>query len=333
MNSNLINYIGQLFIIGFPGEEPSGAFLNFLAEENIGGVILFRENCPTHQKTKTNIELIKSVYSSSVPFVAVDQEGGRVCRILGAPAEFPAATLYGEKFGLERFEEDYVRVAMYLESLGININLAPVCDIFLNLKNDCLKDRCFGKTAQDVIPFVKAMVNISQKSRLLSCLKHFPGLGAAQNDPHHKTAVADYDPITWEQREKLPFAVGVKEGAEIIMTTHVKLPQFDKQIATTSSKIVSQYLRQGLGFDGTVSTDDMTMKGLTAKGNIGEMTVQAFQAGHDLLLFGQNLELAMEAYEYFKDAYSRGDIDVERIKTSLNRIAGIKFKLAKSVSL
>jgi len=333
MNSDLINYIGQLFIIGFSGEEPSSAFLNFLAEENIGGVILFKENCPTHQKTKTNIELIRSVYLSSVPFVAVDQEGGRVCRIMGAPAEFPSATLYGTKYGLERFEEDYTRVAMYLESLGINVNLAPVCDIFLNPKNDCLKDRCFGETAQEVIPFVKAMVSISRKSLLLSCLKHFPGLGAAQNDPHHKTAVADYGPLTWEQREKLPFAAGVKEGADIIMTTHVRLLQFDKQIVTISSKIVSQYLRQRLGFDGAVTTDDMTMKGLTSEGNIGEMTVQAFKAGHDLLLFGQNMELAMEAYEYFKDAYLRGDIDAERIKTSLNRIAGIKFKLAKSVSL
>ena len=82
---DMIRQIGQLFVIGFTGEEPPKAFLNFIAEENIGGVIFFEENCPTHQQARHNVELIMNQYESSTPFIAIDQEGGRVCRLKGAP--------------------------------------------------------------------------------------------------------------------------------------------------------------------------------------------------------------------------------------------------------
>ncbi len=326
-----LKQIGQLFIIGFPERKPSSAFLNFIQEENIGGVIFFRANCPTHQMIEKNIRLINDHCQIRMPFIAVDQEGGRVCRIHGAPAEFSAAEDYGSRLGIEAFEEDFGRAALCMEKLGVNLVLAPVCDIFLNEKNTCLKGRCFGQSAYEVIPFVEKAVEVCHKYGLLSCLKHFPGLGAAGIDPHEKTTTAEYDELVWEQREKLPFAAGIEKGADFVMTTHIELPAFDNQMVTASEKIITGYLRQRLAFDGPVITDDLTMTGAARLGSVGSRAVAAFNAGHDLLLFGQDLDAAMEAYEYFKDAAQRGEISPDRIKASLDRITGIKFKLGKSV--
>jgi len=328
--TKMLKKLGQLFIVGFRDRKPSSAFLNFVSEENIGGVILFKENCPTHQAIQKNIQQIRDFSPHNVPFIAVDQEGGRVCRVTGAPAEFASPWSYARQHGLDHFAEDYTRAALCLERLGINLLLAPVADIYLNEKSTCLRDRCFGRTAAEVIPFVEKAVDISNTNGLLCCLKHFPGLGAAQVDPHVQTATVDYDELIWEQRERLPFAAGVERGADMIMTTHLKAPAIDGQIATGSEFIVSRLIRDGLRFDGPIITDDLSMKGSECLGQPGERAVTAFKAGHDLLLFGQDVEEAMVAFDYFKEAVSRGEIPAERVNASLDRVAGIKFKLGKS---
>jgi len=328
---DLLKQISQLFIIGFPGAEPPGPFLNFIAEEQIGGVILFEENCPAHQVAKDTIQLIKAQYKDSVPFVAIDQEGGRVSRLRGAPAEFRSAAEFGAAGNLERFREEYRRSIVFMESIGINLNLSPVCDIFLDQSNTCLEGRCFGTTAKAVAPFVEAAVQTSRAGGLLSCLKHFPGLGAARIDPHQDVAVINYEEVVWEQRELIPFTAGVAAGADLIMTTHVRLEGFDDAIATVSSPIIKGLLRTRLAFDGPVVTDDLLMSGAVDAGDVGPRAVAAFNAGHDLLLFGRDYEAATRAYDYFHEAYQRGEITDTRLRAALARVSGVKFKLDSSV--
>ena len=329
--NNTIKKIGQLFVVGFPDESPSKAFLNFVHEAQPGGVILFENNCPTHQATEETIAIIKAQYTDTVPFIAIDQEGGRVCRLRGAPAEFAAASEYAANDNLEKFAEDYSRAMVYLESIGINLNLSPVADIGTSGTDGCLEGRTFGETPEKVAQFVSKAVQISRETRILSCLKHFPGLGAAIQDPHAETATADYGIIRWEKREMIPFVAGIESGADLIMTTHLLLPQIDDQIVTGSSHIVSDLVRQEVGFEGPIITDDLSMKGAASLGHIGERTIRAFLAGHDLLLFGQNFDLTLEAYEFFLNAIEYGEIDSNRLNESLNRIVGIKFRLAGSV--
>ena len=326
------NQIGQLFLVGFPGEKPSRSFLDFLAKNQIGGVILFGENCASHSTTRSSVEKIRDNYKGSIaPFIAIDQEGGRVCRLLGAPAEYKSAIHYGTRSDVEHYAENYRRAAVYMESFGINLNLAPVADIFLNSKNSCLKDRCFGTTAEAVTPFVEKAIEVSRESGLLSCLKHFPGLGASETDPHEQTAVSNYDEIIWMQQEMIPFVAGVEAGADMIMTTHLRLKGFGGEIVTASSKIISTLLRGLLAFDGPLITDDLTMEGAAPLGNIGERTVAAFKAGHDILLFGQDIESTMQAYDYFCAAVERGEIEENLLQSAISRISGIKFKLDSSV--
>ncbi|MFQ5499956.1 MAG: glycoside hydrolase family 3 N-terminal domain-containing protein [Candidatus Zixiibacteriota bacterium] len=322
--------LGQLFILGFEGDKPSPTFLNFIREEQIGGVILFEPNCPTQQITRRNVDLILSACRVA-PFIAVDQEGGRVCRIKGAPTEYRSASYYRQRGSVERFSEEYSRSAVSLEALGINLNLAPVADIFLHSGNSCLADRCFGVTPKEVTPFVRASVEVSAKAGLLCCLKHFPGLGAAVNDPHEETAVAGYTQLVWQQRERIPFQAGLEAGADMIMTTHMLLPELDDLSVTESTNIISTLIRKDLAFDGPVITDDLLMKGAEDYGSPGNRAIKAFLAGHDLLLFSQDSNAAMRAYDSFVDAVQREEIPADKVTRSLQRVAGLKCKLNSSV--
>ncbi len=265
----LINSIGQLFVIGFKGATPPEPLLDFFREERIGGLILFEENCPTHAQVRENIEQVKSYLPDTPPFIAVDQEGGRVCRLRGAPAEFRPASSFASDDDVSLFKEIYSRSAVYLESLGINLNFAPVADLMLNEQNDWLKERSFGDNPSKVADFVRASVEVARESGLMSCLKHFPGLGASNIDPHNETSTADYDNIIWEQREKIPFEAGVRAGADMIMTTHMTIPSIDDKMVTVSEKIISDLARNELQFDGPIITDDLCMGGAEIIGSYG----------------------------------------------------------------
>ncbi len=327
----MLNKIGQLFITGFDTPEPSKEFLDFFAGENIGGLILFENNCNPHNMAEKSIRDIIAASSDSLPLVGVDQEGGRVCRFRGAPAEYGSPSEYSRKKDLELFKEQFSRAAYYIHSLGVNLLFGPVADIRLDANNDCLKRRTFGKSAASIIPFVEASVKICRKVGLLSCLKHFPGFGAAQNDPHKQIALADYDYQTFLNREAVTFLAGIEAGADMVMSTHMIISKLDKHLATESNIIIEQLLRDKLKFDGIIITDDLLMNGAESLGNYGERAVKAFEAGHDLLLFGKNYRAAQDAIAYFKAEFQRGNIKEDRMIASLDRISGIKSRLTTLV--
>ena len=325
----MINHVGQLFLIGFEDEKPTGEFLDFIASESIGGVILFEKNCSSHKIAEENIKKITAA-CDNIPFIAIDQEGGRVCRLKGVPAEYGAAEDYGSRNDLGLFREQFGRAAYYLHSLGINLLLGPVADLGLNKNNRCLRGRTFGDNPARVIPFVEMAVRLAARAGLLTCLKHFPGLGAAVEDPHEKLAKSDFDMQTFLNREALTFNAGIKAGADLVMTTHLRLPQFDSRPATGSETIINLLLRENLNFDGIAITDDLLMEGAVELGDHGERAVQAFAAGHDILLFGADWRTAKTAVESIKKACLDGRINETRIITSLDRISGIKSKLTVS---
>ena len=318
--------IGSLIVTGWDTPEPSASFLAFAHSAAIGGVVLFAEQCTTSTLTRANLALLKRQLSYP-PLVAIDQEGGRVCRIKGRPAEYDAASEYGRTKDVERYIQEFSRAAMYLESIGVNLLLGPVADIFVNKRNSCLAGRCFGTDPGTVSLFVEQTIIQAHQAGLLCCLKHFPGLGDAQVDPHFGLAEADYKYGQWLKRERIPFADGVAKGADAVMTTHLRLTSFENEIVTGSQQIISSLLRQELDFDGVLITDDLTMEGAAELGNFGERTLKAFLAGHDLLLFGRNWRAAQEAYERLLLAFDTHEITPERLTQSLERLTSLRFKL------
>jgi len=326
----MLDKIGQLFITGFDTPEPSDEFIKFYSSENVGGVILFENNCTPHHLAEDSIKNIIEASPDIMPLIGVDQEGGRVCRFRGAPAEYKSASDYGKEKDLDLFKEQFSRAAYYIHSLGINLLFAPVADIEL-ADNECLSGRTFGKKAASIIPFIESSIKISRKAGLLSCLKHFPGLGAAENDPHLKIAVADYDYQTFLNREAVTFKAGIETGVDMVMSTHMILSRMDPRVATESEIVIEQLLRDKLNFDGIVITDDLLMHGADGLGGYGERAVKAFNAGHDILLFGKNYHATSTAITYFKEEYRQGRIDKTRLRMSLERISGIKSKLTLPV--
>lgn len=326
----MLERIGQLFITGYKGREPSDDFLDFYRTENPGGVILFEENCNPHSAAEKAIRLFHSI-SKKVPFVAVDQEGGRVSRFRGIPAEYGAAADYARDKNLELFRERFSRASYYLASIGINLLLGPVADLLINEKNMCLEGRTFGSNPSRAIPFIEEAVKIIHKAGMLSCLKHFPGLGAANIDPHERLAEADYDHETFMNREGISFKSGIDSGADMVMTTHLLLRKIDSKPATESEIIVRHILRESLGFDGIVITDDLLMGGAGNPDNIGETALRAFNSGHDILLIGQDWKACRKAIRYFKEAYEKNLIDKNKLRRSLGRISGIKSIIAMPV--
>ena len=325
----MIDKIGQLFITGFEGETPSEDFLKFFTSEKIGGLVLFEEQCNPHSRAENTIRKL-SINSEILPIVAVDQEGGRICRFKGAPAEFGDASEYGKNNNLELYSEQFSRATYYLQSLGINLLFGPVADLQLGHDNICLEGRTFGSNPARVIPFIERTIKIAHKVGLLTCVKHFPGFGAASVDPHKELSRAGYNYQTFINREALTFQAALEFGSDMVMTTHLLVPDIDSKPATISKVVVEILLRGTLAFDGLVITDDLTMLGAGRLGGYGERALRAFKAGHDLLLFGRDYRAAGEALEYFRKAYEKGQVNEERLRTSLERVSGIKSKLAVS---
>jgi beta-N-acetylhexosaminidase len=328
----MMNQIGQLFITGFEGRTPPDDFLEFFCRENIGGLLLFEENCNPHSQAE---EIIREIAgrATTTPFFAVDQEGGRVCRFRGAPVEFASAEEFGRTKNVAGYEEAITRAAYYLQSLGVNLILGPVADLNLNDRNACLKGRTFGSSPAAVMAFIETAIRSCHRAGLLTCVKHFPGLGAATVDPHQAVATADYDMQSFLNRESLTFKAGIDAGTDMIMTTHLVVPEFDKKLATESEILLNMLLREKLEYDGIVITDDLLMKGSSPLGSHGERAFRAFMAGHDILLFGKNYLAAREALDYFKKAYNDGLISDERLEITLDRINGLKSKITTSAML
>ncbi len=327
----MIEQIGQLIITGFEGREPSGEFLDFFREENLGGVILFEDNCTPHSLAEDTLRQVQSL-ARGTAFAAVDQEGGRVCRFRGVPVEYGAASDYGRANNISLYEEQFTRAAYYLSALGINLLLGPVADLDLKEDNTCLQGRTFGKSAAQVIPFIEKSIAVCKKSGLLSCLKHFPGLGDAHNDPHQKLATADYDFQTFINREGLAFLSGMESGADMVMTTHLLLPRIDSLPATQSEVIVRQILRGKLGFDGVVITDDILMLGAGDPKDAGDTALKAINSGHDIVLVGRNFAATRQIVSHLKEAYRTGKLGESKLRRSLNRISGVKSKIAQTVT-
>jgi len=331
--SDFAHTIGQLFMVGYPGPEPSSEFLEMVAREQLGGTILFQDNCPTYAAAGEAIAAIRAQYQTSTPVIAIDQEGGRVTRLKGAPAEFRAPASYPENGQLEAYTEDYRRSVLAMEALGINCNLTPVVDLHLNEENTVLDGRCFGRDAATAIPYIQKTIDISHSRGLLACAKHFPGLGAAAVDPHRASAEADYDFETWKVRERETFKAAVDQGVDLVMTTHLRIPAVDRAIATESPTIIGDMLRFYLGFDGPVITDDLFMDGARELGDSAERAIKAFLAGHDILLFGQDFHEATKAIHGFRKAVANGHIPEERLHQALERIASVKVRLARPAIL
>lgn len=334
--------IGQMLMIGFRGIDASGEprLRDDLQQRGVGGVVLFDYDVPSASKLR-NIESPAQVRKMAedlqamapIPlFIAVDQEGGRICRLKasrGFPPSVSAAHL-GRLDNPDSTRTAARATAALLSSLRINMDLAPDVDVDTNPDNPVIGklERSFSKHPDIVTRNARIFVEEFRSAGIIPALKHFPGHGSSTTDTHK--AFTDIT-RTWSKKELDPYRKLIREGYDgPVMTAHVFNSRLDADYpATLSKKVVGGLLRQELGFRGVVMSDDMQMQAIAGQYGLETAIRLAIDAGVDILIFGNNVaaydpEIAEKASKIIRQLVDDGLLTPGRIDESFRRIISLK---------
>ena len=322
---NLVEQIGQLFMLGFDGTGVSPEWAELQARHKPGGMILFARNL---EHPAQIIELTNGLQTRSPHFpllIAIDQEGGRVSRLPEGFTIFPPCGVIGACRSEELAYAAASVTAAELRAVGVNMNMAPVLDVHSNPENPVIGDRAYGTDPEIVAELGLAAVRGLQGKGVVACGKHFPGHGDTSTDSHKELPVVTAPVETLLERELPPFHYAILNGLASLMTAHVLYPALDaERPATLSRTILMNLLREHWGFDGVVVTDDLEMHAISDHHGIGEAAVQAFLAGADILLICKDRNRAVDAMEAVQNAVEEGTIPRERLEASVHRIMRLK---------
>lgn len=296
----------------------------------VGGIIYFRENIKSRQQLTSMLDHMQEISKkrTGLPvFLGVDEEGGRVTRVYGSMiTDIPYVEdmrSIGDSLDPQLAYNAGNMIGCYLKDLGFNVDFAPVADIFTNSSNTVIGDRAFGSTAEIVSEMVSMCTRGLQDAGVRATLKHFPGHGDTAEDSHSGYASSYKNLDELRQCELLPFKAGISADVSLVMVGHISLPNIlDSQLpASLSSSIVSDLLREELGFDGVIITDALNMGAISTNYTSTEAAIRAVEAGVDMLLMPVDFA---EAYEALVNAVYMGEISEQRIDESVRRIIQIK---------
>ncbi len=338
--------IAQLLIVGFRGTTPAECALaaRDVREHRVGGVIFFDQEMAAAAGGRRNIvspeqvrELVAFLQAqAAVPLlVSVDQEGGRVNR-LKAEYGFPESVSHEELGRLDQPAETYRRAeitARALVAAGFNLNLAPVVDLDANPDNPIIKGkkRSFSADPEMVARHAAEFVRAHRAHGVLTCAKHFPGHGSAKGDTH--LGLVDVT-NSWHERELVPFQRLIEGGlCDVVMSAHVFNARLDpERPATLSRAVITGLLRERLGFQGVITSDDMEMRAISHHYGLEKSVPAAINAGLDLLCFGNNMsydpDIAPKAIAILERAVAAGEVAEARIEESYRRVLALKRKAA-----
>ena len=317
--------IGQMVLIGVYGTEINDDIIYSLNEFHFGGVIFYDRNLESVAQAKKFTEDIESAANQKVPMLfALDEEGGRVAR--GKSFLKPAPSQEEIGFGTPDDAKYWATYnAELLRSIGVNINFAPVADV------GSRDTRSFGSDAQLVGEFVEAAAQGYEDKNFLYTLKHFPGIGRSKIDPHVEVSSVDVDRATLDAKDLPPFTRiirGHDNSRFMIMVGHLKYDALDPMnSASLSPAVMTNLLRDELGFGGVVITDDLEMGAIKNNVELATLGVNMILAGGDIALVCHNYESQQIVYNSILNAVKRGEISEERINESVRRILRLKAHL------
>ncbi len=290
---------------------------------HLGGVLYLGPNIVDSAQLASFSNELQVASSPTVGMlIAVDQEGGRVQRVVDGVTSIPAArTLAGDP---EQAKTLATQTAVELRAQGINVVFAPVADL-VDGDAGVIGNRSYGADPEATATMVVAVIDGLQRGGVAASAKHWPGHGATTVDSHESLPVLDISPELWRSRERVPFAAAADAGVDMIMVGHLSLPQLDPSgvSATQSRVLVEQLLREDLGFEGVIVSDALDMGALSGEDR-GEVAIQSIEAGIDLLLAPPDLVAAQTA---LRDAASTGRLTTERLDESVSRILTLKLRL------
>jgi beta-N-acetylhexosaminidase len=333
--------VGQLFMAHFVGENVNEDAKALIQDVHVGAVIYYNWTngltSPSQvQKLSSELQKLARETRLSIPlFIAADQEGGLVARLTQGFTVFPGNRALGATNNSDLAERSSYAIGQEMRSVGVNMNLAPVVDINSNAQNPVIGIRSFGDVPETVLAFGEKALQGYNRAQVVACLKHFPGHGEVSVDSHEDLPVVNKSIEELERGELLPFAkLGLQ--ADAIMTAHILVPALDPDNCSTLSKKTLTYLRETIGFEGVIVADSLVMEGVLKKcdGSVEEATIQALDAGCDLVIFGGrrivsgSSELPVSDVQRIHgkvmEAVKSGRLSEERLNQSVQRILRLK---------
>jgi beta-N-acetylhexosaminidase len=324
--------LGQFVIVGFDGYTIPAEVRSLARQFDLGGVIFFARNVEAPEQVADLAHDAARLARDLPLWVCIDQEGGRVARLREPFTEWPPmATLgrAGDEALAQRFGE---ALAAELAAVGISFDCAPVLDVLTNAANPAIGDRAFSGDAEVVARLGVAVIGALQARGLAACAKHFPGHGDTSVDSHHTLPVVEHPPERLRAVDFVPFRKAIEADVAAIMTSHLLVPAFDEERpASLSRAIVHGVLREELGFDGLVVTDDIEMRGCSTRYTVEEATVEAVAAGADLvLLCWPHYDRHAAALEALVHAVESERVPFKQVEDSLSRQRRMKERFLAS---
>ncbi|HET8720384.1 MAG TPA: beta-N-acetylhexosaminidase [Nitrospira sp.] len=317
--------IGQLFMVGFLGTSVTPDLASFLKDYKPGGVILFSRNLESVEQIVRLTNDLQRCSPKSPLLISIDQEGGRVSRLPKGFTIFPPCEVIGHCHSGELAYAAAATIAKELRAVGINMNMAPVLDVNSNPDNPVIGDRAFGSSAEIVSELGLVTAAGLQDYRVVACGKHFPGHGDTTADSHKELPLVGAPRERLEAVEFPPFRRAAAAGIATMMTAHVLYKALDPQLpATLSPDILTKLLREQMGYDGVVLTDDLEMHAIVDHYGPGDAAVRALVAGCDMLLICKERDRQIAAFEAVEKAVASGTIATSRLDQSVARIQRVK---------
>lgn len=318
---------GQLLFVGFHGLEPPPELAQLIREGRVGGVVLFSRNIGTPEQVRTLTRTLHDLAPADAPLtVALDQEGGRVQRLRDPWTRWPPMRSLGGA-PLQHTRNFARALSLELLDAGFDLDFAPVVDVDSNPDNPVIGDRSFGRDAQLVGRHAAAQIEVMQELGVAACAKHFPGHGDTDLDSHFALPRLDLSRDQLDRRELAPFRAAIAAGVASVMSAHVLFPKLDPKRPATLSPEVMGVLREDLGYDGLVITDDIEMKAIADHFSVEDRSLGALRAGLDVILTCSAADLRDEVLSKLERA---PDTLVEH---ALHRVVAFKEAYGRSLSV
>jgi len=325
--------LAQMLLLGYMGGTPSDEIMDWIAEKEIGGIKIFGWNVkdlPTLAKSISRMQQKSMNTSFKIPLLIVtDQEGGWVRHVRGETTETPGnMSLGASRLPSDAFQTGYY-IGMELRALGINMNFAPTVDVYSNAEAHVIGPRAFSDDPQLTAILSTAYYKGMDSAGIICTAKHFPGHGDADKDSHGALPIIHADMNTLWERDLLPYRYLIKEGIPGIMSGHLAFPEITGSNipASISSVFLTEILREQLGFDGLIVTDDLMMNGVQLLSmNTAEICKAAIEAGNDLILVSRTAEIQQKVWTYLSEQLVVDSDFASSVRNSAKRIIRTKLK-------
>ncbi len=316
--------VGQLFMVAAYSNKDEAHIKTvekLVTEQKVGGLIFFQGG-PVRQANLTNLFQSKA---KTPLFIGIDAEWGLAMR-LDSTYRYPYNMTLGAVSDLKLIEKFGQQIGKQAKRLGIHFTFAPVIDINTNPNNPIIGIRSFGENKENVTEKALAYMKGLQQENVWATAKHFPGHGDTSADSHHTLPFVNFEKKRFIETEWYPYKQLINKGLASVMVAHLEVPKLEKKKNTPSSvsyKVITEILKQELNFKGLIFTDALNMKAASEYKKNGILELEAFEAGNDLLLFSENVEIAIQK---LVEQIKKGKITEKRLEESVKKILNYKYK-------